>query len=43
MQEVDIKNILLTPRFSHEGVEFNYIEFDEVLRKYANDNFYNKI
>ncbi|KAL4466875.1 hypothetical protein ABPG74_010472 [Tetrahymena malaccensis] len=27
---------LLCKRFAHQGVEFNYIEFDEVVKKYEN-------
>lgn len=30
----------LKTRFSHQSVEFNYVEFDEMLRKYANDKIY---
>jgi len=29
---------LLCKRFSHQGIEFNYVEFDDILKKYAKEN-----
>ena len=34
----DQQYALLTKRFSYEGVEFNYVEFIEVLKKYELNN-----
>jgi len=31
---------LLNYRFNYQGIEFNYIEFDEVLKKYESSEFW---
>jgi len=44
MDQCDIKLMedaykVLSKMFSYQGIEFNYVEFDKVLKDYANEDW----